>query len=368
MRHTPALILGGGPAGAAAAITLARAAAPHLLVERTTETGDPLCGGFLSWRTLATLDRLGVAADALNPARVRRVRLFAGARLAEATLPYPALAVSRHRLDTLLLACAQAAGAAIERGVAVRTLGEVALTDDGASIAHDALFLASGKHDVRGLARPADARGADPALGLRLRLPASPALDRLVGDAIELHLFDRGYAGLVRQEDGGANLCLAARRSRLREAGDPAALLRALAEEAPALGERIARHAGAIDAVANVPYGWRASPGGPGLFRLGDQCGVIPSLAGEGVGIAVASGTAAAHAYLRHGAVHGPRWQARFRRDLARPIGVAAAILALAERSALAPTLVSLVAHSPALIRLVARATRIDPTALHLDR
>ena len=58
------------------------------------------------------------------------------------------------------------------------------------------------------------------ALGLRLRLVASPALDRLVGDAVELHLFDRGYAGVVRQEDGSANICLAVRRSRLHEVGD----------------------------------------------------------------------------------------------------------------------------------------------------
>lgn len=359
MRRTPALIVGGGPAGAAAAIVLARAGAPHLLVERQREVGDALCGGFLSWRTLALLERLGVDPDALGRSRVTRVRVFAGGRCAESMLPQPALGVSRHRLDTVLLHRARKQGAAIEQGVAVRTLNGAAQTDDGAAITHDALFLASGKHDVRGAARPSEARGSDPAIGLRVRLPAAPALARMVSDAVELHLFDRGYAGIVQQEDGSVNLCLAARRSRLREAGDPAALLKAIGNEAAALGDRLAWLDGqAIDAVANVPYGWRAEPGGAGLFRLGDQAGVIPSLAGEGIAIALSSGVAGAAAYLRGGAAAAPAWQAAYRRDLWRPIGLAAAVLALAERPSLAKPLVAMVARAPSLIGLLAHATR----------
>src|SRR5262249_11943500 len=60
MRRTAALILGGGPAGAAAAIRLAEQGLRPLVIERNRETGDALCGGFLSWRTLESLARLGV--------------------------------------------------------------------------------------------------------------------------------------------------------------------------------------------------------------------------------------------------------------------------------------------------------------------
>ena len=359
MRTHPALILGGGPAGTAAAIALAAGGVRAVVIERERETRDALCGGFLSWRSLATLAALGVEADALNRARIVRTRLFAGRRQAEAQLPAPALAVSRHRLDTLLLARAGAV-TGIERGVAVRAVedGHVRLADGG-EIGAGALFLATGKHDLRGLARPEGARGVDPALGLRVRLAAHPALDRMVGDAVELHLFDRGYAGIARQEDGSVNLCLAVRRSRLTAAGSPAALLAALGREHPALGERIAFMAGdaAIDAVANVPYGWRARDGAAGLFRLGDQAGVIPSLAGEGMGIALASGAAAASAYLRGSAAAAATWQPRFARALARPLGVAGAVRRVAEGPA-APWLVG--AAHPALIRLIAHATRID--------
>ena len=215
------LIVGGGPAGTAAAIALARAGERPLLIERSRETGDALCGGFLSWRTLETLAKLGVEADTLNPSPTTRVRLFAGGWHAEAPLPRPARSVSRRKLDTVLLAAAREAGAAIERGVAVRAIEDAVRLDDGTDLRPAALFLASGKHDVRGLARPAEARGSDPTLGLRVRLAAAPGLARLVGDSIELHLFDRGYVGIALQEDGSANVCMAVHRSRLSEAGDP---------------------------------------------------------------------------------------------------------------------------------------------------
>ncbi|WP_294393791.1 nuclear transport factor 2 family protein [uncultured Sphingomonas sp.] len=114
-------------------------------------------------------------------------------------------------------------------------------------------------------------------------MPPVRALARLVGDRIELHLADRGYAGLVRQEDGSGSLCLAVRRSRLREAGGPERLSPALGTELPQLGEQMARRSSdtLIDAVANVAYGWHATGTAPGVFRLADQAGVIPSPAGK---------------------------------------------------------------------------------------
>lgn len=364
MRRTPALIVGGGLAGAATAIGFARADVPHLLIERSRETGDALCGGFLSWRTLETLAGLGIDPDALNPARVTHVRLFAGTNRAEATLPRPALTVSRHRLDTVLLAEAIRLGSPVERGVAVREIdGRSVRTADGATVTADALFLASGKHDVRGLARPEDARGADPTLGLRVHITPSPEQARSLAGQIELHLFDRGYAGLALQEDGRANLCMAVHRSRLQDAGTPRQLLDSLGRELPALGEWIARIADPVDAIANVPYGWRVRHGDAGLFRLGDQAGVIPSLAGEGMGIALASGVAAASTYRRHGSGGAADWQVDFARRLARPISVAGLVRRVAETRQ-AAWLLPLI--RPSLIRLVAHATRVGSADLRL--
>lgn len=359
--NPPLLIVGGGPAGAAAAITLARRGQNPLLIERTRETGDAICGGFLSWRTLETLAKLGVDADALNRSPTTRVRLFAGARTAEAPLPRAARSVSRRLLDTVLLRAAEVAGAKVERGVTVRGIEDAVRLDDGSELRPGALFVASGKHDVRGLSRPAKARGSDPTLGIRVRIGASPGLTRLVGDAIELHLFDRGYVGIALQEDGSANVCMAVHRSRLSEAGGPEKLLIALGEESPVLGERLAYRGGGepIDAIANVPYGWRVREGRAGLFRLGDQAGVIPSLAGEGMGIALASGVSAVEAFARGGADAASDWQVRFAHRIEVPIGVARTIAALGERPTSAIALVTVARLAPKLVDLAATMTRV---------
>jgi flavin-dependent dehydrogenase len=190
----------------------------------------------------------------------------------------------------------------------------------------------------------------------------APSLDRLIGQAIELHLFDRGYAGLVLQEDGTANLCMAVHRSRLSEAGTPDRLLDALGRESPRLGERLTwRDAGAqIDAIANVPYGWRTRNSTSGLFRLGDQAGVIPSLAGEGMGIAIASGIRAGRAYLRSGPDGAISYQRGLAQDLARPMAIAGLIRRGAERPAIARAVLPIARLAPILTDLVARLTRIN--------
>lgn len=351
MRRSDPIIIGAGPAGCAAAITLARGGAKPLILERTTQTGDALCGGFLSWRTIASLERLGVLPDGHV---VDHLKVFSKARTISAALPDRALGVSRRAMDTALLAAAVKAGAGLERGVLVRHIDE--LKDRT-----DTVFLATGKHDLKGAERPRTAR--DPAMGLRVRLPGSAALARLVGSAIELHMFDRGYAGIELQEDGSANICLALRKSLLAEHGrDPRHLLHSLASHHPAFAARLdgMTQTTAIDAIAAVPYGWHATETTPGVFRIGDQAGVIPSLAGEGNGIALASGRSAAEAFLLGGPDAAPAWQTRFGRRSGRPISRASAIWRTSESAFGRGLIMRALSLFPGLAPAMASATRIE--------
>ena len=59
-------IVGGGPAGAAAAIRLARAGVRVTLVERTRQVHDKVCGEFLGGTALDALGELGIDVAALG--------------------------------------------------------------------------------------------------------------------------------------------------------------------------------------------------------------------------------------------------------------------------------------------------------------
>lgn len=206
-------------------------------------------------------------------------------------------------------------------------------------------------------------------MGLRWRLGGSVRLERLLAQSVDLHLFDRGYAGLALQEDGSANLCMAVKRSLLSECGgDPSQLLARLARANPALGERLdcaSTLPAKAQAIANVPYGWIAKSYGVPAYRVGDQSAVIPSLAGEGIAIALAGGHAAGAAILG-GASHEAFQRSMSRRALV-PVKAAGMVMQLAQRPQLARLTVRAVRLAPGLAEAAARVSRIrwPATARH---
>ncbi|HWV12155.1 MAG TPA: FAD-dependent monooxygenase [Sphingobium sp.] len=353
-----ALIIGGGPAGSAAAITLAQAGMrPHVIERHKTATAG-VCGGFLGWDAIAGLKELGVDPWRLGARPITRFRLATAHRNVEAALPATAAGMSRRTLDNALIEAAQEAGALVSRGRAARGIDPDTHTvrfDDGEEVAADALFISVGKHEVRGVGRDFSTSS----VGLRTTLPASAALHDALSGMVELHLFDRGYAGLLLQEDGSANLCLSVSRERLSEAGSVPALIDELRHEAPLLDERLQGSVPHFDAVAGVPYGWRANTTHSGIFRTGDQSAVIASLAGDGIAIALASGASAARAMLAGGPEAAPAWQRAWRRQCSMPVGIAEAL----RHSAAAPLprslLMALLKFAPALGTSAAAFTRI---------
>jgi flavin-dependent dehydrogenase len=355
VRRTAVLIVGGGPAGASAAIALARGGAMPVLVDRSAGERDLVCGGFLGWDALAALTRLGLDPAALGARPIHRLRLAAGGRAVETALPRAAAGLSRRRLDAALLRLAEEAGAAVLRGRAARAIeGDCVRLDDGTEMAADAIFLATGKHELRGAVREIGSRPLS--VGLRAALPPSPALSAALAGTIELHLYDGGYAGLLLQEDGAANLCLSVSRARM--AAGREALLAELMAEAPLLAERIG---GAMpeawEAIAGVPYGWRARQAEPGRYRVGDQAAVIASLAGDGIAVALASGAAAARAYLDGaGAV---AYQRAFAGRAKLPLAIAELLRHMAE-APLRRRLMMRLARVPGLAKAAARLTRIS--------
>jgi flavin-dependent dehydrogenase len=368
MSRIPALVIGGGPAGSIAALHLARGGMRPLLIERDSEGHDPVCGGFVSADALRLLSRSGIDPARLQGHPIERMRFFVQGRTLEAALPFPAVGLSRRRLDAVLVAAARQAGTEVEFGRSARTLSEdrTLSLGDGGTVTADAIILATGKLNLRGVDRPGHSARGDAKVGLRRALRPAPSCRAALSGTIELHLFAGGYAGLVLQEDGLLNLCLSVSATRLREAaGSPDRLLAMICEEAPTLAERIgaASPIGAWRSIACIPYGWRATRTSPGLFRVGDQAAVIASLAGDGIAIAIASATAASRALLRGGPAAAPAFQRDFARAARWPLACGEALRRIAETPGWARSVARLVAIRPDMLAWGARATRIAQAA-----
>ena len=116
------LVVGGGPAGAATAIGLARRGRDVLVLERAPAWRWRACGVFTSPATVAALRRVGLGdADLARVARripAMRVETAAGTRFRltygdDGSLARAAVGLDRSALDPLLLERARAAGAEV---------------------------------------------------------------------------------------------------------------------------------------------------------------------------------------------------------------------------------------------------------------
>jgi menaquinone-9 beta-reductase len=368
------LVIGGGPAGAAAASRLAAAGLRVVLLERQREPGRQVCGEFVSVAATAELAALGVEPMRLGARPLTRARVCGQEADVTARLPFTGYGLSRARLDRGLLEIAARCGADVRMGVGVRTIERghgawSAALSEGGRIESGAVVLATGKHDLRGHAR---ASGSAPRMvGFKMHCWLRPDQTAALGGAVELFLYDGGYAGLQLIESGVANLCLVMSADRLR--GDGHAWQNALSHLrriAPPLAARLRGARPLWDrpaTIARVPYGYVCTRDASmeALYRVGDQAAVIPSLAGEGIAIALRSARRAADAVLAGHA--STSYVAVVRRDVLGPMRRARLIEAVLDRRPLRRLGLGM-STVPGVVSLLARLTRLrtaDATLIH---
>lgn len=382
--HPDALVLGGGLAGSALAILLARAGRRVTLIEGQGIPHHKVCGEFLSHEALLYLAALGLSPVSLGAVPITRLRLAFGTTLAEAKLPFAAQSLTRRCLDEALLQLAADAGARILRGHRIESLD---FTPD-ASPKHPAfwqatlvngdrrraptVFLATGKHDLRDHPRPPGRQNSLIAFKQYFHLP--PAEAAALDNHVELHLFPGGYAGLqlVEPDPTGhprANLCLLVDRDAFRSLGGSwPALLEHLHRHAPLLSRRLARATPILArplALSSIPYGHlrlSPEPSEPNLWRLGDQTAVIPSFSGDGMSIALHTAHLAAKLYLAN--LKPVDLSVQLHRTLSRQITLATRISQALVSSRTQPLLRLAARLAPALLPRLASATRIPADAL----
>lgn len=314
-------VIGGGVAGCAAAIALSRAGRKVTLIEREPAPRHKVCGEFLSGEALEDLQALGIDAAALGAVPIPYVRLAAARRAAEAPLPFPAASLTRKALDTALIAEAIAAGVRVEQGRSVealtRTAGGIwqAKLDSGAVCEAPTAFLATGKHDLRGHARPKDPQRW---VAFKMYYRLAPAQAAELAGTSELMLYPGGYGGIQPVEGGIANLCWVVQQRYLARVGHRwDEFLAKMQQDCPHLAMRLAGAEPLLDrpiAVTHIPYGHIRRTTEDGLYCIGDQAAVIPSFTGDGISIALHTARCAVAAYLAD--EPAPLFQSRLRTAL----------------------------------------------------
>ena len=362
------VVVGGGLAGSAAAIGLARAGREVVLLERERCAQHKVCGEFLSREALNYLEVLGVGVAGVGGVPIRGVRLACQAGVSEAELPFRAMSVTRRRLDEELLQVAAAAGARVVRGCRVEGLeregaGWRAAVEGAEPVWAEAAFLATGKHDVRGRTRP---KGRQPDLvAFKMYWRLAPEQAAALEGHVELMLYRGGYAGLQPVEEGAVNLCCLVERVELQRLGGRwDHLLTAMQRECGLLRERLQGAEALLErplAVAAIPYGYvrRASDG---VWALGDQATVIPSFTGDGMSIALHSGCLAAAMYLRGETAE--RFQERLRGEVSGQVAVATMVSRGLVWRPSRRVLTAAVRVWPGVLRVVAGRTRIMEAAM----
>lgn len=273
-----AYIAGGGPAGATAALLLARAGHSVVLLEKTKFPRRKVCGELIAAsgvEFLRTLD-LGAELDAAAGPEVRTIALWARDRAFEARMPawhaavpYPR-ALARETLDTLLLERARRHGAHVIQQP-------------------DAAIEARVRIDARGSWHKGP--GTSDLLGFKAHFRGAG----LPPATIALIPFSGGYAGLVESGAGRATLACCVRRSSLealRLPGAPAgeSLLAHLLERSDSLARalRAARREGAWLGAGPLRPGAR-SLYRDGAFAIGNAAGEAHPIVGEGIAMAMRS-------------------------------------------------------------------------------
>ncbi|WP_254059512.1 NAD(P)/FAD-dependent oxidoreductase [Granulicella sp. L46] len=362
------VVVGGGLAGAAAAIRLARAGRDVVVIERALSAEHKVCGEFLSREALNYLESLGLEVASFGAVPIGAVRLAWKGGLSETKLPFHALSLTRRRLDEELLRLAADAGARVLRGCRVHGIerernGWRAMVEGGEPVLANAAFLATGKHDLRGRPRPKGKQSDLVAFKMYWRL--APAQAAALEGHVELMLYRGGYAGLQPVEDGAANLCCLVERAELqRHGGRWEHFLAAMQRECGLLRERLQGAQALLErplAVSAIPYGYvRAAS--HGVWALGDQAAVIPSFTGDGMSIALHSGCLAAAMYLQGESAE--QFQAKLYRELSGQVALATLVSRGLVWAPSRGVLMAMASLRPRSLEIVARRTRISEAAL----
>jgi len=307
------IVVGGGPAGASTAHSLARAGVDVLVLDRAKFPRDKVCAEYLSPQASRILSDMNVLdeIERTRPAHLAGMRVrapdgnFADGEFASTHGFHPfrdyGLAVRRTILDEIVLNGARVAGARVEELARVTDVTK----DETGRVSGVTVIGPGGKAQNLTSKFVVGADGLRSVVGKRLGLmhtsrffPKRLALVshyrnvRDVGALGEMHVDHKGYFGIVHVGGGLMNVAVVVPMSRAAEIGEGRAeFLERWIASRPHLAERFVGAERVEDVRATGPFATESRPAwASGAALVGDAADFFDPFTGEGMYAALRGG------------------------------------------------------------------------------
>jgi menaquinone-9 beta-reductase len=297
-------VIGGGPAGASAAIFAARQGAGVLLLERGRYPRHKVCGEFVSAEAVGVLrDLLDLQHATLiqDAARIRRARIFLDGRTLRAAVNPPAASIARFDLDTALWRAAESAGVDARQQVTVRSIagpGPFRVITASEEFEARALVNASGRWSNLNLSPAENGVGSEKWLGVKAHFAeaiSEPKSGPPPEPSVDLYFFEGGYCGVQPVATADEDPAMARVNASAMVRTDVATSLPEVFAQHPALRERSQNWTPLSDPVSTSPLIFRdPQPERNGVLMAGDAAGFVDPFVGDGISLALRSGALAA--------------------------------------------------------------------------
>ena len=303
------IVIGAGPAGAAAATVAARSGLSVAMFEKRAYGRDKVCGDGLTPRAVGALEQLGIPLDDAH--RIDGLRMIAGKKVRELAWPdtsrFPSYGAvwPRRRLDAALVDAASESGAEIiwEAEALPRLEGDrvVGVTTGDKSFDSDMVVVATGAPGQVARMLGADRVEGEPfGLAIRSYVESPRHADRHLEACLTLTdengIAVPGYGWMFPAGDGTVNIGVGAlstmknfKKLNLNSLLDS---YRSLVEDSWEIGPNLER-----------PRAWRLPMSarrrhGPGWVAVGDAAGLVNPMNGEGIDYGLESGMLAAELFI----------------------------------------------------------------------